>query len=642
VFVPVVAFAAAGTSLACVRGALHGQVYATDSAVYLFEARALSHGLLGAVIPGPRLAFGGRFLFEGADGHLHGVFPPGYPLYLVPFVAMRAPLLAGPVTAALLVFAQFALARNVTRDRSALYVSLLLSIPSSARILETGDLLSHAFVAVLATTGLALALDGSPRFTTLRSVALGVACGWAFAARMLDGLVIAAVVVPFALGRAHRGRRLVRSSAWILAGALPFAMLVLADQHAATGSWLTPTQAEYFDRSDSPLHCHRLGFGREVGCEVEHPGSRATFGANGYTPRAALDVSRTRAIQLGRDLFGPTSCVLVALAAAAIEVDVAALLLVLFTVALAFAYGLFYFGNDVFFGARHLFPAAPAVWILMARGISVLPGRASGFGDRSHTRAILAFALLAAVYVDQTIRGSLVFSGVGVWQSRRLDLDAALQRAHVSRGLAITRDAMARTASFDPGRDGRGLIVVEDDRSGLLDLRRTHPTLPVVVVTPSGDVGVPVLPPPPPGLLVELERAWPSYQRVDGLAATSIHAPTALSMPSSGENVLYVFHAREGGTLTIPFDVAQSGRFVLRLSGLLAPNLGDYAIRVDDVALPTWHGFARRPVMFRGVSSDPVFLAAGRHVFRATCLGHAPLANDNLAVFDSLAGEPAP
>ena len=37
----------------------------------------------------PRLAFNAKFLFEGADGRLHGVFVPGYPLFLAPFPIAR-------------------------------------------------------------------------------------------------------------------------------------------------------------------------------------------------------------------------------------------------------------------------------------------------------------------------------------------------------------------------------------------------------------------------------------------------------------------------------------------------------------------------------------------------------------------------
>ena len=61
---------------------------------------------------------------------------------------------------------------------------------------------------------------------------------------------------------------------------------------------------EYFARSDWPPTCHRLGFGRDIGCRVEHPGARESFGDDGYSWTDALRVSRERAVGLGSDLFG--------------------------------------------------------------------------------------------------------------------------------------------------------------------------------------------------------------------------------------------------------------------------------------------------------------------------------------------------
>jgi hypothetical protein len=58
-----------------------------------------------------------------------------------------------------------------------------------------------------------------------------------------------------------------------------------------------------------------------------------------------------------------------------------------FLLGLTLAYGLFYFGNSEFFGARHLFSAAPFAWILVARGAAGIPHRARGRFDAVHARA---------------------------------------------------------------------------------------------------------------------------------------------------------------------------------------------------------------------------------------------------------------
>ena len=158
VFVFACALIAASISYWVVRSPMNARPLSIDGHVYLQQARALSHLRFGTPLPSPRLAFSARFLFEGADGRLHGVFPPGFPLFLAPFVRLSIPLLSGPVMAALLVVAQHDLARALKLDAWTARLSILLALPSFARAVETADLLSHAFVAVLATFALSSAL----------------------------------------------------------------------------------------------------------------------------------------------------------------------------------------------------------------------------------------------------------------------------------------------------------------------------------------------------------------------------------------------------------------------------------------------------------------------------------------------------
>ncbi|MGZ3421709.1 MAG: hypothetical protein ACXVEE_27790, partial [Polyangiales bacterium] len=194
-FLLATASVAALLSFLVVTGPMHDRPHSIDANVYLFQARALSHFHFGVPIPEPRTLFGGRFLFEGADGKLHGVFPPGYPLFLVPFVWIGMPLLAGPVTAVALALAQWLLGRAIEgEDGVATRLAVLLSLPSFARAIETADLLSHAFVAVLATVAIALALLLLEKASVARALAIGAAVGWATASRLLDGIVIGFVV----------------------------------------------------------------------------------------------------------------------------------------------------------------------------------------------------------------------------------------------------------------------------------------------------------------------------------------------------------------------------------------------------------------------------------------------------------------
>ena len=215
---------------------------------------------------------------------MHGVFPPGYPLFLAPFVRLGVPLAAGPCTAALLAFAQYAIGKALTRDEFASRLAVLVALPSFPRALETADLLSHAFVAVLACAAVGAAFRLGERGSWRPAVTLGIAAGWLFAARLLDGVLVATVCAVLVGGALRRRTVRARHVALALATAAPFVMLVAMQQRAATGSFVVPTQYEYFARSDWPPSCHRIGFGTDVGCAVEHTAERASFGPRGYRP----------------------------------------------------------------------------------------------------------------------------------------------------------------------------------------------------------------------------------------------------------------------------------------------------------------------------------------------------------------------
>ena len=316
VFVGICALAAGGISGWATHAAMRDQPLSIDAGVYLMQARAMAHGHLGLLAQPPVQAFGDRFMLEGPDGELYGIFPPGWPLAMAAFVLVGAPMLVGPAVAVALVFAQAALGRAVGRAAGdeeagelAMRVSLLLSLASIGRALETADLLSHAFVAVLATLAVAgalsLGLPGqSARAARAWALAVGACVGWALASRLLDGVVLGAAVAGVLAWRRPSLARV----GWLAAGAVPLLLLLAVEQHAATGSWLTPTQTLYFARSDWPPTCHRLGFGPDVGCTVEHPGPTRTSGATATscaTRSASRGSARARSV---RTCWGGDRC----------------------------------------------------------------------------------------------------------------------------------------------------------------------------------------------------------------------------------------------------------------------------------------------------------------------------------------------
>jgi hypothetical protein len=642
-FVATTAIVAAGISWHVVHELLRDTPLSIDAAVYLMQARAMSHGHFGMRAPVPIQAFGGHFLSEGPDGLLYGVFPPGWPLAIVPFVWAGVPMLVGPVVAALLVVAQAALGRAVALvcgdeagGEPATRVSLLLALPSIARALETADLLSHALVGLLAATAMAHVMTMRSRTgwggeaSRAGAVIVGGCVGWAAACRLLDGLLLAGAVA----GLLVWSRASVRRVLWFVAGATPFLAFLAIEQRCATGSWLLPTQATYFARSDWPPGCHHLGLGAGIGCSIEHKGIIASFGSGGYGIRQAVTVTRERASKLGEDLFGFSPLALFAFVPLVVGASGGDAPAVAVVVAFTLAYGLFYYGNSEFFGARHLFPMAPFLWLLAARGARSLPHRKGGWFDAERVRGAGTVVVLVAAFAGGWTTWREDRRASEAYQEPRSDMRRTLAKQGIDRGILKSTDEIAVAAAFDPWRDDDARFFVLEDGSGVQELRRAHPDIPFMLSLPRDELGKLYARRMPPGVLIELERTWPSFVRPTGLGASRAKREGA-----SANAVLLLSHAAPGSEATIPFQIAVPGEYLLRVDGMRGPHDGDYALTLDGAPFADWPGYAPEATAAQGERSLRT-LDAGRHVLVARCVGHQDASSGYDAELDSLVGEP--
>jgi hypothetical protein len=398
----------------------------------------------------------------------------------------------------------------------------------------------------------------------------------------------------------------------------------LFEQKAATGSFRVPTQSLYFARSDWPPTCHRLGFGTDVGCAVEHEKERAQFGPDGYGLSDAWRVVRQRVSIFGIDLFGLSLVGIGGFAAVAAWGRKRDALLAFAVAAFALAYGLFYYGNAAAFGARHLFPVAPPLILLVARAAERLRG------------AVIAVVLTVVVCaVPRWIAGTEVVRRA---QGGRVDLRAVIARGELDRGMFVTGDEMSFISAFDPYRDGDARVLVRFDGSGLKDLRRLRPDLVVHSVLEGDQVQTSKLPAPPPGLLVELERAWPSFIRRTGDVGYKVErSQQCCQLDASGERILFVFHGTVGASLTIPFYAVKSGSFSLRLDTLTGPDYGIWSAAIDGTPLTTIDGYGEKVALKKGEEQVRT-LTAGDHVLTLTCTGKNPASKGLSMSFDALVG----
>ena len=281
--VPALAVGATLLSAGYVLYYLRGGPRIVDATSYYLEARALARGYFAFPVPAPLGSFRGRFLITNAAHELAVIFPPGYPALLALGFLVRAPLAVGPVLAALVVFATYALARQITLREDIARVAAGLSVLCAALRYHTADTMSHGLCALLLCASLFAAFRAR-RWDALLS---GLGCGWLVATRPVSGLV--GVLLALSV-LATNPRRL---PAFVV-GLLPGVMLLLLYQHAATGSYWASTQLAYYAVADGPPGCFRYGFGQNIGCLFEHGDYVRARLPHGYGPREAVGVTVRR------------------------------------------------------------------------------------------------------------------------------------------------------------------------------------------------------------------------------------------------------------------------------------------------------------------------------------------------------------
>jgi hypothetical protein len=347
-----------GLSCAYLSFYLRGGPRIIDATSYFLEARSIAAGAFTFHVPDPTASFRGRFLLASSDGHQLGViFPPGYPLVLALGIRLGWPLLVGPCLGALLVAATYGLARALGQARQVAWLAASLSVLCAALRYHTADTMSHGLATLLACTTLMLALQRS-RWAALGA---GLCLGLLIATRP-----VSAAVSLLLVGYASRENR----RAWLplLLGLLPGISLLLAHQHALTGTFFGSTQLAYYAASDAPAGCFRYGFGAGIGCRFEHGGYVSQFLPNGYGFAPALRNFVVRFWLFATDATNAAPLTLFAGYALARHVRSPLVLLGIGILLQALAYVPFYFdGNYPGGGARFLCEAIPFCQILVAR-----------------------------------------------------------------------------------------------------------------------------------------------------------------------------------------------------------------------------------------------------------------------------------
>ena len=345
---------------------LRGGPRIIDATAYYLQARVFAHGSWTLPLHEPTTSFRGRFLLPSPDSSTLGViFPPGYPAVLSLGFLVGAPMLVGPVLAAGLVVATYALARHLSGREDVALLAAALSATSAGLRYHTADTMSHGWSALL----LVLALLAATKDGRLWSFVAGSSTGWLVATRPFSGLALLILVLALIV----RDQR--KWGAFVV-GLLPGLALLMIHQRVVTGQWGESAQLLYYGVADGPPGCFKWGFGKEVGCRFEHGGFREAALPHGF---ALLDGLRITGIRLQKHLrdaanFQPLALVLLVGAIGAVRRR-QLLLPSCGVLAVVLVYVPFYYdGSYPGGGARFYADVLPLEHILIAYGAHLLRG----------------------------------------------------------------------------------------------------------------------------------------------------------------------------------------------------------------------------------------------------------------------------
>jgi hypothetical protein len=222
-----------------------GECGSADEWAYTYQAALFAKlHAYGRAPPCPS-AFHNFWIFS-AGGRMFSQYPPGWPLFMAPFVALGAPWLAAPFSLGLLVVGIARLARRASLGASgrpdvvdaAGPVAAMFTMTSSTVLINSASRYSHVFScacfawAVESVAAITARDSASTRERQVSGVILGVSASWLLATRVGDGVTLGwGIFLCFLFGllRGRLSLRVVAATtvAFVLWGGLSLVILRL-------------------------------------------------------------------------------------------------------------------------------------------------------------------------------------------------------------------------------------------------------------------------------------------------------------------------------------------------------------------------------------------------------------------------------
>ena len=448
------AFMATLASLLLGWFAFQAMPHVEDELAYLFQARSFAQGSLSLPAP-PAAAQPGLdyYLLQVKDGRWFAVTPPGWPAALAIGVVFGAPWLVNPLLFGLAILLAHAIAADRLGRAAADRAALLLAT-SPWLLAAAASMMTHTLTLTLILAGWwAVIRAGRIGASAVPwALAAGLALGWVFTIRQLDGLLIGTLTGLWILTMAGPAgaRRNLRPALAYCFGCLATGSAYFLYNAAFTGHLTQPPMALYLDELWGP-GANAYGFGSGIG---PVGGWGALDLAPGHSPLEGLinTANNLAALQLeasGWTIGSLTLALCCLLWHRFSRFDAAMLVVLLATIAALFFY---WFAGSFYIGPRYWFIAAFPLVVLSVQGLAAVEARLPPAGAAS----------LPALFTLLCLFGLLIFTP---WRG--------VAKYHDYQGFHASIRTAAQTGQF-----GNALVVVAPVGDAASALMLNDPALP--------------------------------------------------------------------------------------------------------------------------------------------------------------------
>ncbi len=374
-----------------------------DGTVYHMQSKIFASGHLQ--LKSMKMPEFFEYVFMINDGRYFALFQPLWPAVMAIGTIFGAPWFVNPVLAGFALSFTYLLGRRTLGETVArLGTAFLLVSPLFLGISAT--MLNHPLCMLLTVMAFFCVVKAHQDRKGWPAVIAGALMGLLFVTRTLDALVTAPLVLGFVVMSVGRNRYGRLHAVWALLAAVSLGSLQFLYNYLQTGGWFYFPQDDYFNMSEPIKNCHRLGFGKGVGCPVIHP---LDYFPNGFTPSDAVYVTHRRLSTFVGTTSGYMGFFLLIYAGLGFLRKRSAYRYFFFAQFLALVVGYFFFYFHGVWG-RYYYSAIPFLTLLMADSVVGFYGAAQRFGDEKIPKLkSLLSAVPAAVGLCVILFLSLVF-----------------------------------------------------------------------------------------------------------------------------------------------------------------------------------------------------------------------------------------